>query len=140
MVPLGRGCSAGQGILHVRRQQIDNLGKVIQKVLNKKLPKLVNTPADKRILLLERQHMNLCPQSILDQIEKRRGSFPQLAGVDEIWFVETIFWGTTFGGTYLRFELYENGNVLRSLDFQCREVADEVRRGCGSGRPSGVLV
>lgn len=51
-----------QGILHVRRQLIKNslddarcLGKVIEKALRKKVPKLVSTPADKRILLLERQ-------------------------------------------------------------------------------------
>jgi hypothetical protein len=113
----------GPGILYVRRQQVDNnLGQVIQKALDKKLPKLVNTWTDKRILLLERQHMNLSPQSILDQIEKRRGSFPQLADVNEIWIVETIFYGTAFEGTYLRFELYENGNVVRSFDFNDRRL------------------
>lgn len=118
VVPLRRGSSAEPGILHVRRQQIDNnLDQVIEKALKTKLPKLVNTPADKRILLLERQHMNLSPQSMLDEIEKRRASFPTLADVDEIWIMETIFYGTAFGGTYLRFELYENSTVVRSFDF-----------------------
>jgi len=38
--------------------------------------------------------------------------------VDEIWIVETPFYGTSFGGTLLHFELYDNSGELRqSLDF-----------------------
>jgi len=116
--PLSHGPSAPQGILHIRRQQVDNnLGDVIEKALKKKLPKLVNTPANKRILLLERQHMILSPKTMLGEIESRRDSFPSLASVDEIWFLETIFYETPFGGTYLRFELYHNVDIIRSYDF-----------------------
>jgi hypothetical protein len=119
VTPLRRGDKAEPGALHVRRQQLDNnLGGVIEKALKKKLPKLVNTPADKRILLLERQHMNLLPESMLAEIESRRAAFPELAKVDEIWIIETIFYGTAFGGTYLRFELYENGLIAGSYDFK----------------------
>ena len=46
---------------------------------------------------------------MIDEIEKRRRSFPDLAQVDEIWIVETMFYGTDFGGDYIRFELYEGG-------------------------------
>lgn len=35
--------------------------------------------------------MNLVPKQILEEIEKRRSSFPALAEVHEIWIVETIF-------------------------------------------------
>jgi len=38
--------------------------------------------------------------------------------LDEIWIIETIFYGTAFGGTYLRFDLYENGHTIRSYDFK----------------------
>jgi hypothetical protein len=70
---------AGAGSLHVRRQQVaDTLGDVIERMLTKKLPKLVNTPATRRVLLLERRHMNLVPKQILDEIESRRPSFPAL--------------------------------------------------------------
>lgn len=118
VVPLQRG-SAERGSLLVRRQEVGNsLGDVIEKALNAKLPKLVNTGADKRILLLERQHMNLSPKRMLGEIEKRRASFPDSAGVHEIWIVETILYGTAFGGTYVRFELYEGGNVVGSFDFE----------------------
>jgi hypothetical protein len=117
-LPQGVGRAAESGILHVRRQQVeDSLDKVIEKALRKKLSKLVNTKAVKRILLLERQHMNLDPQRMLDEIEKRRPAFPDLARVEEIWILETLFYGTAFGGTYVRFELYENGAMVRSFDF-----------------------
>ncbi len=118
VVPLSRNPCAERGILNVRRQQVDdNLGEIVEKALHKKLPKLVNTHAHRRILLLERQHMLLLPENILGEIERRRDSFPNLAEVDEIWLLETIFYGTAFGGTYLRFELLQNGNIIGSYDF-----------------------
>lgn len=119
VTPLKRGSADEPGVLYVRRQQVDaNLGRVIEKALRRKLPKLVNTKADKRILLLERQHMDLLPEMMVREIEARRASFPDLAHIDEIWIVETILYGTAFGGTYLRFELYDkNGDIIRSYDF-----------------------
>lgn len=104
------------GKLLVRRQQMGNdFGSVIDKVLKNKLPKLVNTAAHKRVLLLERQHMNLLPEQILGEIENQTNMFSQLAQVHEIWIVETMFYD--YDG-YLRFELYRNGHLIRSLDFQ----------------------
>jgi hypothetical protein len=130
--PLQHHPDAERGILHVGRQQVgSNFGEVIEKALEKKLPKLVKTSADKRILLLERQQWILHPQDILDEIEKRRSSFPDLARVDEIWIVETIFYGTPFGGTYLRFELYENGNMVRSFDFDNGKLMNKSEDGVG---------
>jgi hypothetical protein len=124
VVALEHGPYSETGVLHVRRQQVeDNLAEVIGKALARKLPKLVNTAASKRILLLERQHMNLRPTTILREIEKQRASFPQLAQVDEIWILETILYGTAFGGTCLRFELYENGAEIKSFDFSDGKLA-----------------
>ena len=106
---------SGPGKIHIRRQQIEsNLGQVIEKALKRKLPKLVQTLADRHILLLERQHMNLCPEGILDEIEKRRPKFSQLTSVDEIWVVETMFYDSD---SYLRFEQYEGRTLVASLDF-----------------------
>jgi len=127
VTPLGRG---EPGAVHVRRQQIDNsLGDVVERALEKKVPKLVNTPADRRILMLERQHMNLLPEGMLAEIERRRASFPELAKVDEIWVIETILYRTEFGGTYLRFELYENGHVTRSYDFKDEKLLTRFEDG-----------
>jgi hypothetical protein len=44
-------------------------------------------------------------------------SFPSLNSVDEIWIVETIFFGTDFGGNYIRFERYHDGKDVASYDF-----------------------
>jgi hypothetical protein len=53
MVPLCRSSAPEAGILHVRRQKVDsNLGDDVEKALKKKLPKLVNTPADNRPVTL----------------------------------------------------------------------------------------
>lgn len=119
VTPLKRGDADEPGAIHVRRQQIDvNLGDVVEKALKKKVPKLVNTKADKHILLLERQHMNLLPEMMLEEVRKRRASFSELIDVDEMWIIETIFYGTAFGGTHLRFERYgENGDLVQSYDF-----------------------
>ena len=130
VVPLQSGSVAEHGTLHVRRQEVDSsLGDVIEKALIKKLPKLVNTLADKRILLLERQHMNLFPERMLGEIEKRRASFPDLAEVDDIWIIETMFYGTPFGGTYLRFELYKGGKVVGSFDFEGEKLMTKFEDG-----------
>lgn len=139
---LKRGSAAEYGALHVRRQQVDvNLGQVIEKALTKKIPKLVNTNADKRILLLERQHMNLLPKSMLREIEDRRPSFPDLARVDEIWIVETVFYGTAFGGTYLRFELYDKSgdDHIRIFNFKDGRLISEYGwpKVIQSARPGG---
>lgn len=73
--------------------------------------------------------MNLLPESMLAEIECRRARFPELAKVDEIWVIETIFYGTEFGGTYLRFELYENGHVTRSYDFKDEKLLTRFENG-----------
>ncbi|HUZ47985.1 MAG TPA: hypothetical protein VMW54_15235 [Terriglobia bacterium] len=110
LVPL-----AGPGKLHIRRQQVANdLGEVIEKALKRKLPKLVQTPACKRVLLLERQHMNLYPQCMLEEVERRKSKFPRLSSVEEIWLVETMFYHTD---SYLRFERYEGDRLVDSLNF-----------------------
>jgi hypothetical protein len=118
VVPLETGARAETGILHIRRQQVqDTLDEIIEKALREKLPKLVNTDADKRILMLERQHMILDPDRILQEVEKQQGAFPELARVDEIWILESPFYGKPFGNTTLGFVLYERGATLQSFYF-----------------------
>lgn len=86
---------------------------MIEKALKRKLPKLVNTTADKRVLVLERQHMNLRPEMMMEEIDRRRNLFPHLAGV-EIWILETHLYDTSF---VFRFERYERGKMVKDLDF-----------------------
>src|SRR5579871_4969648 len=83
---------ANPGSLLVRRQQITNdLNEVIEKALRNKLPKLVNTKADRHVLFLERDQFTFDPDLIFTEIERQRPNFPLLERIDEIWHVETIF-------------------------------------------------
>jgi hypothetical protein len=79
--------------LTIARQQVAvNLNEVVQKVLRNKIPKLVAASANTKILMLERQHMNLLPEDIIREIEKLRPHIQGLSAVDEIWMAETIFY------------------------------------------------
>jgi hypothetical protein len=91
VVPLRQG----KARLLVRRWVGDwNCGDCVEKALRNKLPKLVNTKASKRILLLERDNMRLSEDMILEEIKKRKATFPELAKVNEIWLAETLAYET----------------------------------------------
>ena len=47
----------------------------MERALRRKLPKLIATDADKRILIFERDHFNFFPEQILDEIENQRQAF-----------------------------------------------------------------
>jgi hypothetical protein len=80
------------GSLLIRRQQIANdLDKVIEKALQRKLPKLIKTEADRHILLLERDQFTFHPNLMFAELERQRPKFLLLGQVDEVWHVETIF-------------------------------------------------
>jgi hypothetical protein len=116
----------GGGTIRVRRQQVGNtFDQVVERLFAKKLPKLVGTIATKRVLLLERRHMNHTPEMILDEIARQRTKFPQLANVDEIWIVETI----GYQDGYLDFELYENNVVVKGLQFHGQTLTAKVENG-----------
>jgi hypothetical protein len=56
---------------------------------------------------------------MLDEIENRKGTIPDLAAVYEIWIAETMLYRSD---SYLRFEHCENGTLVGSLDFQGGEL------------------
>ena len=66
-----------------------NLDAIIEKALRTKIPKLVVTPADKRILLLERDQISLGDREIYGEIVKLAPAFPDLARIDELWIANT---------------------------------------------------
>jgi hypothetical protein len=102
------------GSLLVRRQQVtNNLDKVIEKALLRKLPKLVETKADRHVLFLERDQYTFHPDLMFAEIERQRPHFPLLEQVDEIWHVETIF----FEQGYVYFELRKGTEIEASLIF-----------------------
>ena len=96
------------GCLHIRRDAIKNdFSEVIRTVMEKKVTKLAEQPADKRVLILERQHMNLVPKQILDEVRRQAADFPLMASIDEVWILETI--GYKLGGHFL-FELIDDND------------------------------
>jgi hypothetical protein len=104
----------------VRRQQVTNdLDKVVEKALQKKLPKLVNTKADRHVLFLERDQLTFNPDLIFSEIERQRSNFPLLERVDEIWHVETIGYKSE-GIVY--FELPKGDRVLATIAFKNGEL------------------
>ena len=104
------------GSVLVRRQQTKNdLNKVIEKALRTKLPKLVNSKADRHVLFLERDQFTFHPDLIFAEIERQGPNFPMLEKVDEIWHVETIFYKQ---GGYVDFELRKGGQMLATIAFQ----------------------
>jgi hypothetical protein len=93
-----------------------NLGDIVEEALNRKLPKLVNTVADRRILLFERQHVSLGDMQIMKEIEKLWSYFPQLDDVHEIWIVDTSILDSE-GWIYFR-HMDRNRGLIESLSFE----------------------
>jgi hypothetical protein len=93
--------------------------------MEKKVTKLVAQPADKHVLILERQHMILVPKQILDEVRKQAVDFPLMASVDEVWILETI--GYQPGGHFL-FELNDD-NDRHLATITCEGTAWASRSG-----------
>jgi hypothetical protein len=70
-------------------------GDVVRTALSNKLPKLVATRADKRILLLEDASMALGLVQVTQELDARRGEFPQLEQVDAVWVCKTATWAVS---------------------------------------------
>jgi hypothetical protein len=75
--------------LIARRSMPKTFSNVVAEALVRKLPKLVNTQSDRHTLLLERQHISMGDNQVIEEIEAQAASFPRLTKVDEIWLVNT---------------------------------------------------
>jgi hypothetical protein len=102
------------------------LGAMVEKALREKLPKLVNTVAEQRVLLFEREQMLLNELKILREVDARRSAFPDLAKVDQIWFAETIFYEKD---KCAEFHLYESDKKVDSLTFLRGRLITKAHRG-----------
>ncbi|MDA1312541.1 MAG: hypothetical protein O2968_04315 [Acidobacteria bacterium] len=90
------------------------LDAVVDKALRTKLPKLVNTPADQHILLLELDQPISGPQAIYDTIAKKARQYPDIRRV-EIWFVDTV---ARYTEDYVTFELRDSDGFAQSISFE----------------------
>ena len=91
-----------------RSDMPDTLERVIKKALSEKLPKLVHTPADGRVLVLEKDNVPLGYVEIGQRIEAVNHEFPDLAEVDEIWIVNTVGLGKRTGGIFF-YKIWPDG-------------------------------
>jgi hypothetical protein len=81
--------SGDPGITLIRRYGDFDLATTVGTALETKLPKLVETVAQRRILMLERDQIQVKHGKIAAEIERHRPGCPLLALVDEIWIAET---------------------------------------------------
>jgi hypothetical protein len=65
---------------------------VIARALSKKLQKLVNTCADRRVLLLEKDSLPRGYFDFYDAIKSAEPEIPDLSKIDEIWVPNTVVW------------------------------------------------
>ena len=70
----------------------DSLRSVVRRALRRKLPKLVATMADRRVLLLEKADFAHGYFNARVAIDELGPEFPELKQVDEIWLVITPSW------------------------------------------------
>jgi len=95
-----------------RGEMPGDLGTVVDKALRTKIPKLVRTTADKRILLLERDHVVHSEGQVYGEIVRLAPIYPELARVDEIWFADTACAGWTW------FRLIDGRGLVEQLTFE----------------------
>ena len=92
-----------------------DLEAIVDKALRTKIPKLAETSADKRILLLERDQIGLADSAIYREIVRLAPKFPDLAKVDEIWFANTAILASE-GWVY--FTLLDGRGLVELLTFE----------------------
>jgi hypothetical protein len=92
-----------------------DLGTVVEKAVKTKIPKLVKTAADKRILLLERDQIGLGDSQVYQEVVELAPKFPDLAKIDEIWLANTSIL-TSEGWAY--FNLIDARGLVERLSFE----------------------
>ena len=107
------------GTLSLGRCEMPNtFAEVVRKALRTKLPKLISTQVEKRILLLEKDNLPHGYGEIAQSIESMEAEFPDLRHIDQIWVVNTVAWETENslffyavwpGGVGLRFRVTVEG-------------------------------
>lgn len=129
----------------IRRYGPTDVGGSVEKALTTKLPKLVKTVADVRILLLERSQWSLSEKQIWQEIQNRAAAFPLLAAITEIWFAETVFYDVPTDPRwrdYLGFNRYagDDARLVASMEFLRGVLISKSRDGIGEVTPESRQV
>ena len=98
-----------------RRKMPGDLGTIIEKALKTKIPKLVKTAADRRILLLEREQIGLGDSQVYCEVVKLAPKFPDIEKIDEIWLANTSILASE-GWAY--FTLMDGRGLVELLSFE----------------------
>jgi hypothetical protein len=104
-----------------------DLEAIVEKALRTKIPKLVATDADKRILLLARDQIALGDNEIYRQIVKLAPAFPDLARIDEIWIADTSILSSE---QWAYFALLDGRGLVELLTFE-----NGTLKSCRDDRP-----
>lgn len=98
-----------------RKDMPKDLGTVVEKALRTKVTKLAHTPADKRILLLEKEQVPFSEFQIYEEIVRLAPSFPDLGDIQELWFVNTSILPTE---GWASFSLLDGRGLVELLTFE----------------------
>jgi hypothetical protein len=77
------------GFVIVQRYGQMKVAESVRRALERKLPKLAATSADRRLLMLERDQVWVEPKGIHEEVERLRPSFPDLSDVHEVWIADS---------------------------------------------------
>jgi len=118
-IPGADGVVVVSRILPVDRPLID----VLRKALANKVPKLVGTPADKHILLLEDEGTAIGFYKVVHGIDSSVEGLPELKKVDEVWVIKTMGWKTSGKVTFYHVWPGGAGEILRIQDERFARIA-----------------
>jgi hypothetical protein len=107
----------------IRRYGDFDVRSTVRTALENKLPKLVKTQAQKRLLMLERDQWHLDHATIAAAIHDLRGEFPLLKSIDEFWIAEThddrvivLFEPLVHGRPYAPVYTFNGDRLLHAAD------------------------
>ena len=129
----------------IRRYGQTDVGGSVEKALKDKLPKLAKTPADVRILMLERSQFPLIESEIWQEIQRRAADFPRFTKINETWFAETVFYDGPADPNwcgYLGFNRYAGNEALlaASMEFMHGVLISRSRDGIVEVTPESRLI
>lgn len=97
-----------QGAVFVGRSGMpDTFGQVVDRALERKLPKLLATEADERILILEKARTPRGYVEVTKAIDKLKSKFLKIVALNEVWVVNTIEWDKSASLWFLK--VWPNG-------------------------------
>jgi hypothetical protein len=122
-VPLG---DSPDGFVIVQRYGDIRVGESVRRAVERKLPKLLRTAVDKRLLMLERDQGFVYPEHIVRELDALSIEFPGIRQV-ETWIADTASFDESMD--YVEFQRYAGDSVTESFAFMKDELFSVGRNG-----------